>query len=91
MQSRYRLKTCIKLQPSEGKLLEDATRYRRLVGKLIYLTVTRPDLCFAVSLVSQFMQVPRVPHWNVVLCILRYLKGHMDKGIIYSKHKLGDI
>ena len=51
---------------------EDKRRYRRLVGKLIYLTVTRPDITFAVSAMSQYMQNPRKIHWEVACRILRY-------------------
>lgn len=50
------LEVGIKVQPNEGEPFEDVSRYRRLVGKLICLTVTRPGLSFAVSMVSQFMQ-----------------------------------
>lgn len=46
----------VKLYPDQENKLEDPSRYRRLVGKLIYLTVTRPDLSYAVGVVSQFMQ-----------------------------------
>lgn len=45
-------------------LLEDASAYRRLVGRLIYLTVTRPDICFAVQKLSQFMNNPKTSHWR---------------------------
>lgn len=50
------LKVSIKLEPQGGDKLADPGIYRRLVGKLIYLTVTRSDVSFAVSVVSQFMQ-----------------------------------
>ena len=45
-----------------------------MVGKLIYLTITRPDVCFAVNQVSQHMQAPKIHHWNMVERILRYLR-----------------
>ncbi|XP_022867375.1 uncharacterized protein LOC111387092 [Olea europaea var. sylvestris] len=51
----------IKLCPTDGELLPDSIHYRRLVGSLIYLTVTRPDIAYAVHLVSQFMSAPRDP------------------------------
>ncbi|WZZ44848.1 hypothetical protein YC2023_041107 [Brassica napus] len=59
----------------ENQLFEDTKMYRRMVGKLIYLTITRPDICFAVNQVSQHMQVPKVHHWKMVDRILRYLSG----------------
>ncbi|KAL1216951.1 Retrovirus-related Pol polyprotein from transposon RE2 [Cardamine amara subsp. amara] len=60
---------------------EDPLHYRRLVGKLIYLTLTRPDLCFSVSQVSQHMQNPTIYHWSMVDRILRYIKGSPGQGI----------
>ncbi|KAL9265867.1 Retrovirus-related Pol polyprotein from transposon RE2-like protein [Drosera capensis] len=68
------LETNVKLRPTDGNLLKDATRYRQLVGSLIYLTVTRPDISYAVHLVSQFMTSPRSTHFAAVLRILRYVK-----------------
>ena len=58
----------------EGKLLEDPKRYRRLVGKLNYLIVTRPDIAHSISVVSQYMSSPTVDNWAVVEHILCYLK-----------------
>ena len=46
----------------DGEPFEDPERYRRLVGKLNYLTVTRPDIAFSVSVVSQFMSSPKIHH-----------------------------
>uniref|UniRef100_A0A2N9EDP9 Integrase catalytic domain-containing protein n=1 Tax=Fagus sylvatica TaxID=28930 RepID=A0A2N9EDP9_FAGSY len=57
----------VKLNTTDGKPLSDATLYRQLVGSLIYLTVTRPDLAYAVHLVSQFMSAPRSTHYAAVL------------------------
>ncbi|RDX85256.1 putative mitochondrial protein, partial [Mucuna pruriens] len=58
----------------QGEPYSDPQRYRRLVGKLIYLTITRLDISFAVGVVSQFKQAPCVDHWAAVLRILRYIK-----------------
>jgi hypothetical protein len=63
----------VKLSVDEGDLVEDTTMYRRIVGNLIYMTITRPDLSYAVGVVSQFMQTPRKPHLDVVRRILRYI------------------
>ncbi|KAJ7970237.1 Retrovirus-related Pol polyprotein from transposon TNT 1-94 [Quillaja saponaria] len=60
-----------KLVPDEGELLSDPEQYRRLVGKLNYLTVTRLDISSAASMVSQFMAQPRTSHWNAVIRIMR--------------------
>lgn len=56
------LEAGVKLMPDEGKEVEDPSKNRRLVGKLIYLTITRPNISFADSLVGQFVQNPMMPH-----------------------------
>lgn len=63
-----------KLLPNQGKPYSDSERYRILVGKLIYLTITRPNISFAVGVVSQFMQSPHNDHRDAVIRILRYIK-----------------
>eukprot|EP00253_Pinus_taeda_P010354 PITA_10354 len=55
----------------------DATFYRQLVGKLLYLTHTRPDLSFVVGLVAQFMQNPHEIHWKAAKIILCYVRGYV--------------
>lgn len=60
-------------------------RYQRLVGKLIYLSHTRPDIAFAVSVVSQHMHSPKEAHLEAVYKILRYLKGSPGKGLLFKK------
>ncbi|WZY94099.1 hypothetical protein YC2023_066428 [Brassica napus] len=65
----------------EKQLFEDPKLYRKMVGKLIYLTITRPDICFAVNQVSQHMQAPKVHHWKMVDRILRYLSGTSGQGV----------
>jgi hypothetical protein len=64
----------VKLSADEGNLVEDTTMYKRIVGSLIYMTITRPNLSYVVGVVSQFMQTPRKPHLDAVRCILRYIK-----------------
>ncbi|KAL4018546.1 hypothetical protein IC575_022144 [Cucumis melo] len=58
--------------------------YRQLVGSLIYLTVTRPDIAYVVHIVSQFMAAPRTIHFTAVLRILRYIKGTLGHGLQFS-------
>ncbi|KAJ9563192.1 hypothetical protein OSB04_008352 [Centaurea solstitialis] len=72
------------LAPNAGTPLQDPTRYRQLVGSLVYLTVTRPDIAYAVHTVSQFMAAPCSDHYAAVLRILRYLKGTMFHGLHFS-------
>ncbi|RVW51141.1 Retrovirus-related Pol polyprotein from transposon TNT 1-94 [Vitis vinifera] len=74
----------VKLVPGQGEPLGDPGRYRRLVGKLNYLTITRPDISFPVSVVSQFLQSPCDSHWDAVIRILRYIKSTPGQGVLYQ-------
>ena len=69
----------------EGKDLEDATMYRQLVGSLIYLTLTQPDISYAVGVMSHSMQNSKKPHLEAVRRILRYVKSTIDYGLLYKK------
>ncbi|XP_040366874.1 secreted RxLR effector protein 161-like, partial [Rosa chinensis] len=64
----------------------DRSRYQRLVGRLIYLAHTRPDVAYAVSVVSQFMHNPSESHMDAVMRILKYLKSAPGRGVLFSKH-----
>ena len=70
----------------EGKLFEDPKRYKKLVGKLNYLTVIGPNIAYYVSVVNQYMSSPTVDHWAVVEQILCYLKEASGCGILYSNY-----
>jgi len=63
----------------------DKGRYQRLVGRLIYLSHIRPDIGFAVSFVSQFMNNPTEDHMAAVNRMLRYLKMTPSRGLLYKK------
>ncbi|TXG69098.1 hypothetical protein EZV62_004033 [Acer yangbiense] len=65
----------LKLNAEDGEPLQDLAVYRRLIGRLIYLSITRLDILFAVNILSQFMQTPRKTHLDAALRVLRYLKG----------------
>lgn len=69
------------LEPGVGTLLSDITAYRAVVGKLNFLTHTRPDLNFAVQKLSQFLSAPTNVHWRALLHVLRYVKGNIGLGI----------
>ena len=62
----------------------DITQFRKLVGSLMYLTTTRPDIMYAVSVISRFMDSPKNSHWQVGKRILRYIAGTLNYGIMYS-------
>ena len=69
-----------------GEALLNVIEYQRLVGKLIYLTITRPDIAYSVSIVSQFMNAPIVVHMQLAKRILRYLKGSIGRGLLMKKN-----
>ncbi|CAM8936274.1 unnamed protein product [Rhodiola kirilowii] len=73
-----------KLGQSTEPVLSDPLPYRRLVGKLIYLTITRPDLAYPVNILSQFMQSPSEEHMRAVHRLLRFIKGGPAQGIFFS-------
>ncbi|RVW59858.1 Retrovirus-related Pol polyprotein from transposon RE1 [Vitis vinifera] len=77
--------TTVKLEESDGSAPVDKGRYQRLVGKLIYLSHTRPDIGFSVSVVSQFMNNPTKKHMTAVIRILRYLKMTPGKGLFFQR------
>ena len=77
------MKQNLKLSKYEGDLLDDPTKFRRLVGRLLYLTITRPDITYAVHKLSQFMAKPRKPHFEVALKVLHYLKNELGKGVFF--------
>lgn len=71
----------LKLSKTGTNTLFDATMYRSVVGALQYATIPRPDICFAVNKVCQFMAAPLESHWQTVKRILRYLKGTINWGL----------
>ena len=73
----------VKLHADEGTLLIDPSSYRRLIGRLIYLTNTRPDIAFSVQQLSQFVSTPRQPHMQQAMRIVRYLKNAPGSGLLY--------
>jgi hypothetical protein len=64
----------------------DRERYQKLIGRLIYLSHTRPHISFAVSVVSRYMHDPRKDHMDAVFHILRYLKSASGKDLIFRKN-----
>jgi hypothetical protein len=71
----------LKLLVDTSSDLIDATLYRQIIGSLMYLTNTRPDICFAVNTLSQFLVEPRCVHLVAAKHVMRYLKGTLDYGL----------
>ncbi|XP_022032267.1 uncharacterized mitochondrial protein AtMg00810-like [Helianthus annuus] len=69
----------------DNEPLTNITVYQKLVGKLIYLSHTRPDIAYSVHYLSQFMHSPLQAHFKIALQLLRYLKGAPGKGILFKK------
>ncbi|XP_050888787.1 uncharacterized mitochondrial protein AtMg00810-like [Lathyrus oleraceus] len=62
----------------------DATTFKKLVGSLRYLYNTRPDICYAVGMVSRFISKPKWSHYQSAVRILRYIKGTLEYGVLFS-------
>ncbi|CAM8885063.1 unnamed protein product [Rhodiola kirilowii] len=73
-----------KLSLSTEPILSDPLPYRKLVGKLIYMTITRPDLAYPIHILSQYMQSPTEEHLRAALRLLRYVKNAPAQGILFS-------
>ncbi|XP_062118188.1 uncharacterized mitochondrial protein AtMg00810-like [Humulus lupulus] len=73
----------IKLNTSDGEPLLDPSQYRRLVARLLYLTLSRPDITLSVHFLSQFLANPKTPHLQAAHHLLRYLKVKPDQGLLY--------
>lgn len=82
----FPMEQSLKLTNNQGDLLLNPSRYRRLIGRLIYLTITRPDITYSVNILSQFMHAPRKPHWDAALRIVRYLKNSPGLGLLFSSN-----
>lgn len=74
----------VHLSKDTGTPLDSATPYRELIARLLYLTITRPDITFAVHKLSQFLQFPTDEHLQAAHRILKYLKGSPGQGLFYS-------
>ena len=74
-----------KLSLGETSTLVDEKKYRKLVGSLIFLCNTRPDLCYVVGVLSRFSNIPRQNHWQAGTRLLKFLKGTLEYSITYGK------
>ncbi|KAJ9173157.1 hypothetical protein P3X46_016321, partial [Hevea brasiliensis] len=73
----------LKLSNNSGDPLPDSSSYRRLVGKLLYLTTTRLDITFSIQQLSQFLSKPTEIHLQAMHGVLRYIKSSPGKGLFF--------
>jgi len=74
----------LNLTQTTGSPLPDPSVYRRLIGRLLYLTISRLDICYSVNNLSQFMANPTDAHLHAAHKVLRYLKGAPGQGLLFS-------
>jgi hypothetical protein len=77
------METNLNLMVDTSSELVDATLYRQIIGSLMYLTNTRPDICFVVNTLSQYLVEPRRVHLVAAKHVMRYLEGTLDYGLCY--------
>ncbi|XP_071724909.1 uncharacterized mitochondrial protein AtMg00810-like [Rutidosis leptorrhynchoides] len=65
----------------------DATKFRKVVGALQYMALTRPNVSYAVNKLAQFMNAPKVAHWSAAIRVLRYLKHTIDHGLLLKRNQ----
>ena len=82
--SKVPMEQNLKLSKFQEKLLADPGVYRWLMGRLLYLTITRPDIVYPIYKLSQFMSKPRKPHLNAAYKVLQYIKSFPGQGIFLS-------
>ncbi|XP_071739023.1 secreted RxLR effector protein 161-like [Rutidosis leptorrhynchoides] len=75
----------LKMKKDQRKELKDVKLFRQMIGSLIYLTITMPEIAYSVGIVSQFMQCPTNVHLDVAKRIIRYVKGSIGHGLWYKK------
>ena len=83
----------LKLLTNDSSELVDVTHYKQIIGSLMYLSNTRPDICFAVNTLIQYLVQPRRVHLVATKHVMRYLKGTIDFGLYYDnihEYKLYD-
>jgi hypothetical protein len=75
----------IHLVATDGEPLEDPTRYRHIVGSLVYLGVTRSDISYSVHILSQFVSAPTQIYYSHLLRVLRYLRGTISRHLFFPR------
>lgn len=77
-----------KMQSSDRVPLKDPIEYQNVLGAIKYLTLTQPDLAFAINQVCQYMHQLTTTHWTAVKLILRYIKGSLTEGLLSQSGQL---
>nr|KAJ0186503.1 hypothetical protein LSAT_V11C900486210 [Lactuca sativa] len=89
--SQFPMEQNLKLDKGEDEERADVNAYRRLVGRILYLQATRPDITYVVNVLSQFVSDHRQNHWNAAMRVLRYLKATLGQGILLPKGNETDL
>lgn len=89
--TKYPMEPKVLITKDEGGKPVNSTQYKSMVGGLRYLVHTRPDIAYAVGIVSRFMERPTMMHQNAVKRILRYVKGTLNFGLVYTKNSGNNI
>ena len=76
----------VKLSSANGDDVPDATLFRRMVRKPLFLTLTRLDISYVVHKLSQFVKAPKMPHLQAIYKVLKYLKKTLGQGLFLSAH-----
>jgi hypothetical protein len=84
----YNIRLMKSTKEDSAKFIQQNSRYRKAVGSLMYITIcTRPDISFAVGVLSRFLERPNQQHWDSFLHVLRYLKATISLSIKYQAHR----
>ena len=89
--SKTPISTSTKLDKDENGIKVDKKRYRDMIGSLLYLTASRPDIIFSVCVCTRFQASPRGSHLTSFKRIFRYLQGSVNYGLFYSKSATLDL
>lgn len=76
----------VKLHADNGKPFEDTRACRRLIGRLLYLISTQPDITYATQQLSQFIHSPTMAHYHVACRVICYLNGSPDRGLLFCRN-----
>ncbi|XP_060189136.1 uncharacterized mitochondrial protein AtMg00810-like [Lycium barbarum] len=78
-------------EAEDDVVLEDKAQYQRLIGRMLYLTLTRPDIAYSVQTLSQFLQQPKKSHWGTSIRVMRYVKREPTLEILLSNEKSNEL